>query len=201
MNINQKNFWEREILFFAFRALMIRNRTRIFARTFVNSTFFAFERIVFFAKFKKASILYQYRLWITKHWRNVNKATSDDMNTYLFFALEATIASCVLFLNVLHTLICFFFANKSTHRCIDLAIEMSKTSKTQILSRQYRVVDASEKNDVRHDVDKRRREKTRAKETTTSKLLYSLVYIASQRYFAYFNKISFLLIWESQSQM
>ena len=41
--------------------------------------FFVFERIVHFsAKFKRTSILRQYRLWMTTHWRSVNKATSDE---------------------------------------------------------------------------------------------------------------------------
>ena len=71
-------FWVREMLFIVIRALMMRNRARIFARTFVNSTFFAFEKIAFFAKFKRASILRQYRLEMTIHWRNVNRATNNE---------------------------------------------------------------------------------------------------------------------------
>ena len=114
-------------------------------------------------------------------------------NTYLLVAFKATIASCVLFLNALHTSIWFFSMSKSTHRCIDLAIEMSKTSKTQMSSRRHRVVDARRKNDVRHDVDKRRRDE--ARETTRSKLLCSLVCIALRRHFAYLSEIS-ILIWK-----
>ena len=132
---------------------------------------------------------------MTTHWRNVNRITTSSTNTYLLIAFEATIASCVLFLNAIHTSICSFFTSKSTHRCIDLAIEMSKTSKTQISLRQHRVVDASEKNDVRHNVDEEKRDEARARKTTTSKLLCSLVCIASQRHFAYLSEIS-ILIWE-----
>ena len=172
----------------------MRNRARIFAQTFVNSTFFAFERVAFFAKFKRASTLRQYRLEMARHCRNINRTTNDDTNTYLFVAFKATIASCVLFLNALHTSIYFFSTKKSTHRCIDLAIEMSKTSKTQMSSRRYRVVDASEKSNVRHDVDERRRDEARARKMTMSKLLCSLVCIAPQQHFAYLSEISFLLI-------
>ena len=82
----KKFFWVREILFFVIRALMMRNKARIFARTFVDSTLFAFERVAFFAKFKRTSTIRQYRLEMTRYCRNVNRATNDDTNTYLLVA-------------------------------------------------------------------------------------------------------------------
>ena len=60
-------------------------------------------------------------------------------------------------------------------------------------SRRHRVVDANEKSNVRHNVDEKKRDE--ARETTRSKLLCLLIYIASQRHFAYLNEIS-ILIWK-----
>ena len=73
----KKFFWMREMLFFAFRTLMMRNRARIFVRTFVDSTLFVFERVAFSANFRRASTLRQYLLWYICDWSQILLSVVD----------------------------------------------------------------------------------------------------------------------------